>query len=84
MSMTRTLLPNALKPLNSSPPCPATLPSEGVVAPTDPMLIEDVIRDISLVRRTYSKAETDAPADLSSFSSSWMSSLEIELSGAER
>ena len=47
-------------------------------------LIEDVIREISRVRRTYSKAETSAPEDLSSFSSSAISSFVMALSGTER
>ena len=83
ISHTPSLFPNALNPLKSSPPCPATPPTKlGVEVPVT--LIEDVIREISRVRRTYSKAETSAPEDLSSFSSSAISSFVMALSGTER
>lgn len=79
-----TLLPSALNPLNSSPPWPVTLPRFGVEVPVLPRLMEEVMREISRVRRTYSNAAVSAPAALSTFSSSAMSSFVIELSGAER
>ena len=83
LSSPRSLMrrfPREVKPLKSSPPgVPLMM---GVEVP--PAAEGTVMREISRVRRTYSKAAVSAPADLSSFYSSAISSLEIALSGDDR